>query len=95
MGESLTLSSMMTGASAGILGSGSGLGTQRKETSLAPILLNLSELREMLRRMLPKFVSARTKRLYFFLLESSPPSSDGRGLMNRLPVCREEKFSRG
>lgn len=89
MAESLTLSSMMTGASAGILGSGSGLGTQRKETSLAPILLNLSELREMLRRMLPKFVSARTKRLYFFLLSS--PSSDGRGLMNRLPTPRSTK----
>ena len=79
---SLTLSSMMTGVSAAILGSGSGFGTHKNETSLAPMALNLREAREMLRRMLPKFVSARINKLYFF----ASPSSEARGLMNRLPV---------
>ena len=88
MVESLTLSNMITGASAAIFGSGSGLGTHKNETSLAPMALNLREVREMLRRMLPKFVSARTNRLNFFGASSPSSEEEAIGLMNKLPETK-------
>lgn len=80
---SLTRRSITTGVSGDILGSGKGLGIHRKDMSLLPRAVNFKEFIEMLRRMFPRFVSARTNRL---CLDFSPSSSPARGLMKRLPI---------